>query len=1089
MTTTSTASGHAIEVRLVPTPAPERVERGWPEPAAALLRAPRVAGRGGWAPYRVRGGPGTGKTSLLVDAVAASLQRGVDPESVLVLVSSRRAAVEMTERIADRVLGTASLRASRSPLVRTVHSYAFAVLRLQTALLDESPPRLVTSAEQDAMMRELLAGDVADGATRWPEALRPALGTNGFAVVLRDIMMRAAERGVGPERLIELGREHGRPEWTAAGDAYRVYEQATLLRGATAPEATPAAFDAAELVGAALTALATDEELLMREQSRLREVYVDDAHHLDPQAADLIRRAAGTAERVVIAGDGAQSIYRFRGASSRFLTELAPPTPDRDVVLTRSFRHSRAVASMAAAIAGRLPGARLAAPEPAPDAPGGTAVVRVYQSAAKEAAGIADLLRRAHLFDGVPWNRMAIVARSVTASIGPLRRALAAAGVPAAASASETPLARQRSVAGLLEVLRCVEGVPDADVAVRLLSGPIGRADPVSLRRLRRGVRRVELAAGGERESGAVLAAAIADGGASLCEQLSDAESAPLRRVLGAVDAGRRARASGGGVEETLWAVWQHTGLAQRWTGQALAGGSLGTYADRELDGVVALFDSAAAYADTLPGASLTAFVDYVEQLLIPSGAGRRASAPDTVTIVSAHAAAGREWDVVAVTGLQEGTWPSLRSRGGVLGTPDLLDLLDGVAADALSTLSRPAAALAEERRLLLVAASRARLGVQLSAVDDGVGDLVPSRFIAELAGFAAAPEDGGIAIESGPRRGLNLADLVATLRTEVVAARDTDRGRAAAALLARLATEGVPGAGPDDWYGVAPVSTVEPLWTAERGPVVLSPSTVATLSACSLRWFLERSGGVNGDAAPALQGTLLHTLAQAVAGNVAPEQVTAELRRVWSAIDTGAEWYSRAELARTESMLANLRAWLRYSRAELSELGVEVDVDAVVEEVGRADEEGAGGVEPAAPAVRLRGRVDRLEADGTGRAVIVDLKTAKTVITRQAAAEHPQLAAYQLAIALGGVKESGAAPGGGRLVYVSTPNRTTGAAERVQEPLTPEQVDEWIGVVRSAAAASVGPTFRAEINPTCSYCPVWSSCPAQSAGRAVTDG
>ncbi|NED64064.1 hypothetical protein G3I15_24310, partial [Streptomyces sp. SID10244] len=77
--------------------------------------------------------------------------------------------------------------ALREPLVRTVHSYAFAVLRLQASAHGNPPPRLITGSEQDMVLRELLAGDVEDGAEYWPDRLRPALGTDGFAQALRDL--------------------------------------------------------------------------------------------------------------------------------------------------------------------------------------------------------------------------------------------------------------------------------------------------------------------------------------------------------------------------------------------------------------------------------------------------------------------------------------------------------------------------------------------------------------------------------------------------------------------------------------------------------------------------------------------------------------------------------------------------------------------------------------------------------------------------------------------------------------------------------------------------------------------------------------
>ncbi|KLL97250.1 hypothetical protein NJ76_12690 [Rhodococcus sp. IITR03] len=139
-------------------------------------------------------------------------------------------------------------RATREPLVRTVHSYAFAVLRLQASAHGNPPPRLITGAEQDAVLRELLRGDIDDGAGMWPERLRPALGMTGFAVELRDLMLRANERGLGPEDLVALGERRTRPEWVAAGRFAERYEQVMLLRGAVgleAPEATAPALDAA----------------------------------------------------------------------------------------------------------------------------------------------------------------------------------------------------------------------------------------------------------------------------------------------------------------------------------------------------------------------------------------------------------------------------------------------------------------------------------------------------------------------------------------------------------------------------------------------------------------------------------------------------------------------------------------------------------------------------------------------------------------------------------------------------------------------------------------------------------------------------
>lgn len=462
------------------------------------------------------------------------------------------------------------------------------------------------------------------------------------------------------------------------------------------------------------------------------------------------------------------------------------------------------------------------------------------------------------------------------------------------------------------------------------------------------------------------------------------------------------------------------------------------------------------------------------------------------MTVLSTHAAVGREWEVVAVAGVQDGLWPSLRSRGGVLSTGALVDILDGMDAGAVDTVARGATALADERRLFLVACTRARSRLLVTAVEDGSGDASPSRFLTELADLVDDPDEEApqaeLQLDPGVDRVLSLPSLVATLRSVVMAGahepEPDERTRAAARLLAVLADSDIPGAHPRDWFGLAAPSTDAPLWTPDNGPVVLSPSNVEALNRCSLRWVLERNGGRDGDGTPALTGSLVHTLVQAVAGQLDPAEVTAALRGIWDRVDTGAGWYSARELERAENMLGHFRDWLRISRADLDEVGVELPVDATIPG-GPTGEPG----EEDAPDVRLRGRVDRLETDSAGRPVVVDVKTSKTPITKADADEHAQMAAYQVALAHGGVPQFGdVAPGGARLVYVSTANRNSGAAERVQSPLTPELLDEWIGVVRRAARASIGPTFTATPNPGCVHCNLSTSCPAKIPGKAVTD-
>ncbi|NUT46808.1 MAG: UvrD-helicase domain-containing protein, partial [Saccharothrix sp.] len=286
-------------------------------------------------PLRVLGGPGTGKTTLLAELVAERVRAGAHPENVLVITANRRAAEAMRAHVTRLLTGARAdgvLPTTQEPLVRTVHSYAFAVLRARSVRDGEAAPRLLSGPEQDAVVRELLAGDVSMGAPKWPDRLRPALTLPGFAHELRDLMLRATERGLAPEDLTELGRKHSREEWVAAGLFATQYEQVNLL--ASSGQGHAPSFDAAELVGSALLAFETDPDLLAGERRRVRHLLVDDAQHLDPLQYELLRVLGETAHEFVLAGDPDQAVFSFRGADATLLTDAGGPA----VVLRRGHR-------------------------------------------------------------------------------------------------------------------------------------------------------------------------------------------------------------------------------------------------------------------------------------------------------------------------------------------------------------------------------------------------------------------------------------------------------------------------------------------------------------------------------------------------------------------------------------------------------------------------------------------------------------------------------------------------------------------------------------------------------------------------------
>ncbi|HEX9231468.1 MAG TPA: ATP-dependent helicase, partial [Jatrophihabitantaceae bacterium] len=650
-------------------------------------------------PLLVLAGPGTGKTTTLVEAAVARVAAGVPVEHLLMLTFSRRAAGELRDRVTARLGGTV-----REPVARTFHSYAFGVLRMAAVSSALPAPRLLSGPEQDVVLRELVSGDLERGVSRWPAELRPAMGTRAFAGELRDLLLRAVERGLDGPRLAALGRARKRPDWLAAGEFLQEYLDVTSL-------ARPGAWDPAELIRAATDALVADPALLAGEQRLRRRLLVDEYQDTDPAQADLLTLLAEGADELIVVGDPDQSIYAFRGADPSAIRDL----PDRFgeipvVALTTSRRAGAGLLNATRRVSLRLPGrGEQRALQAAQGLPPGRVEVRLLRSSAEEAAYVAGLLRRAHLDDELPWSRMAVLVRSTTMSLAVLRRALITAGVPLAVAGDDVPLAEQPAVAHLLTALRCVLRPAELteDVAEHLLLGPIGGADALQLRRLRRELRQLA-----DVNGDGLLAPAVQDlpGAAVLPARVRR----PVERVARVLHAGRAAGRSGASAEDVLWAIWDATGLAARWDAASQAGGPGGAAADRDLDAVIELFEAAARFTDRLPAASAEQFIDHLGAQQIPGDTlAPRTARGDAVQILTAHASKGLEWDLVCVTHVQEGTWPDLRRRGSLLGSELLVDVVAQRDGAGVSTL---APQIHEERRLFYVAATRARQRLVVTA-------------------------------------------------------------------------------------------------------------------------------------------------------------------------------------------------------------------------------------------------------------------------------------------------------------------------------------------------------------------------------------
>ncbi|HIW96202.1 MAG TPA: ATP-dependent helicase [Candidatus Corynebacterium gallistercoris] len=1040
-------------------------------------------------PYAVLGGPGTGKTSLLIEAAVEFMRAGGAAEEIMFFAATKEAATDLRNRIFARLTAEGDYAATGS-LVRSVHSWAFAFYRSIQLQRGKPAPRLMTGAEHDMQIREILRGTALDGNRYWPENVVPALTYVGFARQLRDLLLRAAERNVSAEQLVAYGEEYDRPMWVGAGRFLQEFNQVQRLSAAHN-------LNASELLHATLAALETPEGQgeLERQKKRTRLLLVDDAHNLDPASGQFIQAFITQGVRTLIAGDPDQCVFHFRGADEEFLTRAAA-VEDHRVVLSNSPRLSPATARAVDALRGHLP--------PLPtrvEVRGGSQVEDALElvesgTATAERLEVTDAVRRAHVEHGVPWEQIAVIVRG-TGDIPALRRVLMSHGVPVQVDPTSIVLAEQPLVRMLLLALEASYRPLRAAEVLDLLESNVGGADPVMVRRVQRAMARAIRSArlrgrpipahddGRPYQAMDLLAAYVIDQEAYgwVTEFFGPREHGVVERITAVITAGRVAQQERATTEMVLWKIWQATELSTRLQTHALRGGTLGAQADQDLDSVMNLFDLLGDFVERNPKAATATFIEEVRSQELPTGTrDRRGVMPGAVEILPAHAAAGKQWRVVIVAGVQEDSWPAGPTVGGLFGQLELVDLVDrGVTPQ--TPISRVAEAIQEERRLFLLAISRATEKTVVTWIrSSGDEAQVPSRFVGEIGAGVASPQKNTARNHSEKTaelhqhlpRVLAMEPLVAELRDAVTdASRPGHERHAAARNLAKLAQAGVHGADPANWWGHVPVSTQNTL--IQGGRIVLSPSTLEALGQCALRYVLDRKV-VTSDTTEAMRiGTLVHALAEEIVAGMSVEDAQSFVRVALPALSTEPVWKIPQLVDQWVAGIERLHAFIHH---EMSRENTRVETERKLE--------GKVGVTANGYTVTLSGRADLLviteSQPDVAQVRVVDFKTGKSAKTKAEAEESPQLAAYQFLVAL---EYGPAASMGAELVFPAV-SKAKGITVREQAPKHSVELDDVHEEILTLADASAGSEFTATVGNHCTWCSFKQVCPAQPEGKQV---
>ncbi|MFC5501033.1 ATP-dependent helicase [Lysinimonas soli] len=1005
----------------------------------------------------VLGAPGSGKTTTIVELVAQRIApvgeggRGWSPDDVLVLTSSRAAATRLRDRLALRI-GVPS----NGPLARTVSSFAFELVGAAARAAGAEPPRLVTAAEQDADIAAILDGHLESGTgPTWPAPLDPAVRRlRGFRTELRELMARATEYDVTPERLRELGVSTGRPTWVASADFIAEYlEIVASSRARQLDPAELARFAVAAIRDGGSGAQADDRV------SRLRLVIVDDLQEATESTLAMLRALTGRGVAVIAFGDPDVAANAFRGgepdALGRLSTVLGVAGLERIVLHTvhRQPGPLRALTSAATerigtAAAGtqrRADAARAASSSPIP-------LARIEAtSPAREWAAIARLLREEHLGREVPWSQLAVIVRSSAHAPG-IARALALAEVPTRTAGGGVALRDETAARSLLSLVEVGLGRVElnAELAADLLLSPFGGLDALALRRLRLALRAEELAHGGSRTSSELLVEALAAPG-----RFVTIDSRPGRQAERLADTLAALRASEGSIEDLLWLAWDRSGLAKPWHDQALGSGPVAAEANRNLDAVVALFTAAKRFAERRPDSPAGEFLAEVIDAEVPEDVLTPRRNDDAVLVTTPSGAVGLEFRTVVVAALQDGVWPNLRARGSLLQPQKLLRALGHDRAAGEGTIDDRKLVLDDELRMFALAVSRASERVVLAAVAND--DEARSVF------FGLLPPETPL-LDSSTRPPLSLRGFTGRLRRTLADPRSNRADAAgAASSLAALASLGLPGADPADWHGLEPISSTGALYEGETIPV--SPSRIERLEDSPLDWFLETIAGSDSGVVAGV-GTILHWAMETTDDPV--------VENLWSAVESrwGELVFESPWLAERQRKLA--RVFTEALADYLADFRREGKILVAAEGRFRLEYGEIEGAEPRddgtpKPRVVVSGSIDRVERAADGTVVIVDLKTGRPITAAATIAAHPQLGAYQLAYAEGKFDEALGphgehAPGGAKLLYVREGKDGRRYRDGHQPPLDAEGLEAVRERIQQAAVLIAAAEFEGRL-------------------------
>lgn len=564
-------------------------------------------------PLLVLAGAGSGKTRVIAHRIAWLLAKGVEPESILAVTFTNKAAGEMRERVAA-LAGAPGVEV----FVSTFHAFGLWLLQKEHAAAG-LPRRfaICDAADQLALvkrcMREVKVDDRSFDAHR-----------------VLSLLSRAKNEGRGRVRVREAGQ--GDDYDLVAGEVQPRYERALAAQRSV---------DFDDLVVRPVALLAKDEALRTRWARRFRYLLVDEYQDTNAAQLELLKLLAGERRNVCAVGDDDQAIYGWRGAEVRNILRFERHFPGaKEVRLEQNYRSTGHILACANAVIAKTSARR---PKRLFTAAGEGDRVRVVAlpSEEDEARFVAEEIARLRR-EGRPLGELAVLYR-LNAQSRPIEEALREASIPHAVHGGPAFFDRSE-VRDLLAYLKvCV--APDDEVSLaRIVNVPARGIGDATLERVHRWAV----------ERGVALFDAL-----SRAAEVPDLPRGAAERIgafVGLVER-HRARFEQGRLAEAARALVAEVDLH----GHARASVQSFEAGQRKVDALDGILRSLEAWEQRTARPSLAT---WLQRLALDSRAEEDPAAAEGVTLMTLHAAKGLEFPVVFLVGVEEDLLPSAGIQG-----------------------------------------------------------------------------------------------------------------------------------------------------------------------------------------------------------------------------------------------------------------------------------------------------------------------------------------------------------------------------------------------------------------------------------------